>query len=146
MRRWILAGAVGLLGGGLLGWVFLPTAGAEEQQAFSEEMRGLLAQYEILKTQSMTLSETVKSLEEERRRLIEEVGALRKREDLIPKVKELSEALDQARQSLGILRTNYAAALARVEELERAQLKTLTQRTQELKRSLEEISPEEAGK
>lgn len=139
MKKWILMGAIGFLGSGLITLSF-----AQELESYSEATQRLFTQYEVLKTQSLTLIETVKNLKEERRRLMEELEVLGKEnQDLIPKVKELSEALDQARQSLGVLRQQHAAALARVEALEQAQLKTLAQEMQDLQKSLGNLKEED---
>ena len=134
----ILSSALGGLGGG----GFLSAGVAQERQSFSEETRRLLAQYEILKTQSLTLIETVKRLKQELRRLVEKVEVLRgEQQELIHKGKKSSEALEKARLSLGILRREHEAVLSRVEKLERARLKALTQKAQELKRSLQDSNP-----
>ncbi len=151
MKKWILIGTVsalgGLLGSGVIGGRFLTAGAAQEAQSLSEETRMFLSQYEILKTQSLTLIDTVTSLKQDRRRLMEDEEALKKENrELAPKVKELLEALEQTRQALGVLRQQHAAALARVEELEQAQMKALTQEMQNLQRPLENLKEEDLKK
>ncbi len=142
MKRWVLIGAISALGG-LGGGGFLPPPGmAQERQSFTEETRRVLAQYEILKAQSSTLIETIKSLKYEREILLEKVDILQSQQrDLVPKVKELSIALKQTRKTLGVLRLEHQAALARVEALEKARLEDLNAKMQELNRSSEKANP-----
>lgn len=121
MRRFVLIGTLALLWAG--------SASAGEPDSISD----LVAQYEILKTQSLSLIQTVRSLEQERQQLRAEVEMLRQENKVLaPQVRELSESLDATRRSLQTLRKQHAVAVARVEELQREQMRALMEQMKEL--------------
>ena len=142
MKQWILIGFFCLFGDGQFWGVGLSESLAQERRQFTDETRSLVEQYEILKVQSSILVETIKSLKYERENLLEKVEILQSQQrDVVPKVKELSIALQQARKTLGVLRLEHQAALARVEALEKARFEDLNAKMQELNRSLEKANP-----